>query len=114
MDKNVKQFLNDLKSFMPEKAKIIIALRKIVLQVIPEATEVMMYGGIVYKTDRLLCGLFTRKKHITIEFGNGSLMDDPYSVLEGTGKERRHIKIFNFNDIKEKKIKYYIESSCHL
>ncbi|MBI5042909.1 MAG: DUF1801 domain-containing protein [Nitrospirae bacterium] len=114
MDQSVKQFLDDLEAFMPEKAKIIIALRKIVLQVIPEATEVMMYGGIVYKTNRLLCGLFARKNHITVEFEKEREIDDPYLILEGKGKERRHIKISTYEDIKEKKIRYYIDKSCHL
>ena len=80
MDQKVKQFLDDLESFMPDKAEIITELRKIALQIMPEALEIMMYGGIVYKTDRLLCGLFARKKHISIEFEKGTEMDDPYSV----------------------------------
>jgi hypothetical protein len=41
-------------------------------------------------------------------------MDDPYLVLEGKGKERRHIIISNFNDIEDKKVKYYIEQSINL
>lgn len=114
MDQKVKQFLDDLEEFVPEKANIITALRKMVLQIMPKAEEVMMYGGIVYKNDKLLCGLFTRKKHISIEFGNGSEMDDPYSVLEGKGKERRHIKISRYRDIKEKKVQYYINTLWHL
>lgn len=114
MDQKVKQFLDNLELFVPEKEKIISALRKIVIETIPEVAEVMMYGGIVYKTDRLLCGLFARKKHITVEFGKGAEMDDPYLVLEGKGKGRRHIIISNFNDVEDKKVKYYIEQSINL
>jgi hypothetical protein len=44
MDQKVKQFLDNLELFVPEKVKIISALRKIVIETIPEATEVMMYG----------------------------------------------------------------------
>ncbi|MFH0975391.1 MAG: DUF1801 domain-containing protein [Spirochaetota bacterium] len=111
MDKDVKRFIQDLEAFMPEEAKMITVLRKIILKIIPEASEVIMYGGIVYKTDFLLCGIFQRKKYISIEFGNGSMMDDPYSVLEGNGKERRHIKIFGYEEIEKKKVKYYL-SNC--
>jgi hypothetical protein len=114
MDQKVKKFLDDLEAVVPEKAKMITALRKMILQIMPKAEEVIMYGGIVYKTDRLLCGLFTRKNHISIEFGRGSEMDDPYSVLEGKGKERRHIKISTYKDIEEKKVQYYINKSWHL
>lgn len=114
IDQKVKQFLDDLEEFVPEKAKIIKALRKMILQIMPKTEEVMMYGGIVYKTDKLLCGLFTRKNHISIEFGKGSEMDDPYSVLEGTGKERRHIKISAYRDIEEKKVQYYVNKLWHL
>lgn len=74
-----------------------------------------MYGGLIYKTDKLLWGLFIRQNHITIEFGYGANLEDPCGILEGKGKERRHIKLSTYNDINEKKVAYYIsKSSCDI
>lgn len=114
MNPKISEYIDDIKDFQPEKAKILLALRKIILKKDPEIFEVIMYGGLVYKTNKLLWGLFVRKIHVTLEFGEGSKMDDPYSVLEGKGKEgRRHIKLLTYDDIEIKKVKHYIDKSYH-
>ena len=33
-----------------------------------------------------------KKKHISVEFDRGSGMQDPNNFLEGSGKNRRHLK----------------------
>ena len=41
-------------------------------------------------------------------------MSDPDNFLEGTGKYRKHLKIFQKEDIKNKKVEYYIKQSFKL
>ena len=38
-------------------------------------------------------------------------MQDPENSLEGGGKYRRHLKIFKYDDIKNKKVGYYIKQA---
>ncbi|MCD4740306.1 DUF1801 domain-containing protein, partial [archaeon] len=47
----------------------------------------------------------------SLEFDNGSEMQDPNTLLEGNGKYRRHLKINKLDDITGKKVSYYIKQS---
>lgn len=107
----IQNFIEELERFMPEKAKIVLALRDMILNVKPGIAEGFMYGGLVYKTDYLVWGIFSAKNHITIEFVKGHVLEDPFSVLQGTGKERRHIKIKTFDEIENKRVLHYITAS---
>ncbi len=80
----------------------------------PTVPQEMMYGGIVFVSDRLFCGLFVRKEHITVEFDRGAKMDDPNGFLEGGGNNRRHLKIHDYDDIKQKQAEFYITQSSEL
>ena len=72
----------------------------------------MVIRGIVFLTDnRLICGIFVRKNHISIEFSMGNEIQDADGFLEGSGKYRRHIKLFELKDMKNKKVKYYFKQS---
>jgi len=95
-------------------AKVVDLLRKIVLEVAPKSEEKIMYGGIVFISDRMFCGIFLRKKYVTVEFDRGYEMNNAQKHLEGSGKYRRHLKIYNKEDIKKKKAKDYILESYNL
>jgi len=41
-------------------------------------------------------------------------MKDSNNFLEGNGKNRRHLKIFQQEDIDNKKVEYYIKQSFKL
>ena len=109
MDPRVKQFLEQLRSSAAEKAAIVDVLREIFTDAAPGAVEGFMYGGVVYTDGDLLGGVFVRKNHVTVELGEGARLDDPHGVLEGKGRDRRHIKIFDFKEIETKQVKYHIE-----
>lgn len=42
------------------------------------------------------------KNHVSFEFKEGFKLQDSNSILEGTGKKRRHIKIKWLSDIDKK------------
>jgi len=98
----------------PELAGIIRSLRKIVLAIAPKAEEKIMYGGIMFISDRMFCGIFLRKKYVTVEFDRGYEMDNTEKHLEGSGQYRRHLKIYNKEDIEKKKAKGYMLESFNL
>lgn len=41
-------------------------------------------------------------------------MQDPNDFLEGSGKYRRHLKIFQQEDVKNKEVEYYVKQSFGL
>lgn len=113
-DSRVHKFLEDIACFKPEQAKIVNALRKIVFQVALPAEEKIMYGGLVFVSDRMFCGIFARKNYVTVEFDCGAKMKDPIGVLEGSGKYRRHLKLYDMKDIEKKQVLFFISQSFNL
>ena len=113
-DKNVSEFIHDLQAHASDRYEIVKAIREIVLMQISEFDESIKYGGIVYQKDNeLLAGVFAYKNHVSLELGNGFELDDIYSVLEGKGKYRRHIKFHILSDVKKKRAEYYIDAAMN-
>ncbi len=108
----INNFIQDILFMDEDKGETVISLRKSVLEITPSAKEEIKYGGLVFASDkRLFCGIFVRKNHISVEFDRGAEMQDPNNFLGGSGKNRRHLKIFQQEDIKNKKAEYYIKQS---
>ena len=111
-DRNIQRLLLDFDLVNHELGGIIRALRKTVLSIAPDSEEKVMYGGIIFASpNRMFCGLFLRKKHVSVEFDLGYLLKDTANHLEGSGKYRRHLKIFSKMDIKIKNTEGFILQS---
>ena len=105
----VNKFMDDLQSVSPDKLEIIKPIRKIFLDANKEFTEDIKYGGLVFNlSNTLIGGIFPYKEHISIEFSNGAEFPDPSGLLEGKGKKRRHLKINEKKDIKDKNVKAFV------
>jgi len=111
----IDNFMQDLLFTDRDKGEIVATLRKLVSVISSNAKEEIKYGGLVFVSDkRLFCGIFIRKNHISVEFDRGAEMQDPDNSLEGGGTNRRHLKIFQKEDIKNKKVEYYVKQSFTL
>ena len=111
----INDFIQEILFMDEDKGKIVISLRKLVLEIAPSAKEEIKYGGLVFLIDkRLICGIFIRKNHISVEFAQGAEMQDQNNFLEGSGKYRRHLKIFQQDDVNNKNAEYYIKQCFKL
>jgi len=106
---NVKKFLDDLQQKDAEKHAIISQLRELVIKLHPDVQEKIMYGGIMFQMPDPRGGVFASKNHISFEFSEGYKMSDPYKLLEGSGKLRRHLKIVSIEDIQNKEVDFYVK-----
>ncbi len=105
----VEQFISDTLSVDKEKAEWLLYIQKIILKKYPDARKEIKYGGLVFNSDAgLICGIFIRKKHISLEFGFGNEFSDAKGCLEGSGKFRRHLKIMNAADIENKDVAFFV------
>lgn len=62
-------------------------------------------------SDRLQDGVFhiaVYAKHVNLGFNHGATLDDPLGILEGTGKQIRHIKIRTPDDLARPEIRVYL------
>jgi hypothetical protein len=96
----VEQWLNDLALANPARLELVQAARKVIYMQAPEASERVMYGGLMFSAPAPFCGVFAYSEHVSVEFGRGCDLADPHGVLEGSGKFRRHIKLRSLADIK--------------
>jgi len=105
----VNKFMDDLQSISPDKLEIIDSIRKIFLNANKELIEGIKYGGLVFNlSNALIGGIFLYKNHISIEFSNGADFSDQSKILEGKGKKRRHLKIFEKQDIEAKNVGAFV------
>lgn len=108
----VQTFLEATQVMSPDKYDSMIEIREIFHESYPAAEEKIMYGGLTFfLNNELFSGIFISKNHISIEFSNGFQMNDLNNHLEGKGKYRRHLKIYQRVDIQSKDIAYYIKQA---
>jgi hypothetical protein len=88
-----------LASYSRETREIALSLRKLVLDVFPDAVEQIdpKSGKIAYGFDRtdkgLVCAIAPHMKHVNFMFSKGAQLLDSFKLLDGTGKQARHVKI---------------------
>ena len=79
-------------------------LRGMIRAVVTDAIEEIKWGRPCYSFESgLFCYLYTTNTHVALGFQCGSELDDPDDVLEGTGKDMRHIKLKVTDDISYKR-----------
>ena len=102
-----------------EKAEIVEGLKAAIMSIEPKAAFIEKYGGTIVeivpgqpKTQS--CGIFAYKSHVSLEFTNGAQLNDPKKILEGGGKHRRHIKVFNLQDVVKKRCEPFLRQACRI
>lgn len=113
-DKNVEKFLKDIMEIDDGKFNILAELRRIVFMNNKTIQERMMYGGIMFSNEKDLGGVFVYKKHVSFEFSEGYRLDDPENLLQGTGKKRRHLKLYALTDISDNRVDFFVKQALLL
>ena len=104
----VEAFLDDLRFLGGEQYALVESVRTLVKKTIPDVTEEVKYGGILFSSGVSFCGVFAYKQHVSVEFGRGANIVDTFGHLEGGGKGRRHIKLYAEKDIVGKNVAQYL------
>lgn len=68
-------------------------LRALIHEEAPALREEFKWGQPCYYGRAMVCHLQKARGHVSIGFRQGALMDDPGGLLDGTGREMRHVKI---------------------
>lgn len=102
-------------TFDDEKREIISHLRNIASGISSGAKEDIKWNALcLFKDKRAFVGIMPYKKYVSVIFDRGSELSDPNSLLEGKGKQMRHIKIYKESEIKKKNVANFIEESYSL
>ena len=78
------------------------ALRSLIVDAVPDATESIKWGVPNYEKNGSICSIRSGKGFVPLQFGPvGTSLDDPDCLLEGTGKAMRHVKIRSGKDLRK-------------
>lgn len=98
--------------------KIARAVRAIFYEVYPEVHETIWerqglsgYGIGPKKMSQHFGWIMIAKNHVNMGFNYGTSLPDQTNLLEGTGKNMRHIKIKELSELNNPEIKILIESA---
>ena len=112
------QLLGFLTAYDPTIADMALALREIILDEVPDASEsiyqvytVAIWFGFSGKMKDMFCYIATNARHINLGFPRGASLPDPNRVLEGDGKTMRHIKFASERDLERAFVRRYIQAA---
>ena len=71
----------------------------------------LIYGS-THRFKDNICYIGVMKDHINLGFHRGTDLSDPQRILEGTGKQMRHIKVRNMADVLHPAIRTYLQEAC--
>lgn len=98
--------------------KIARALRKLIVELHPDVVEVpwpkqgiIGYGVGPKKMSEHYCYIGTYSDYVNLGFFHGAGLPDPQGVLEGTGKNLRHIKVRDPSEVDRPAVRQMIQRS---
>ena len=88
-------------------------LRKLIKDTDSEIIETLKWGMPNYEKDGDICALRAGNGYISLQFYNGTNLDDPDSLLQGSGKKMRHIKVWDETKITERLLIDWIKQASN-
>ena len=99
----------------PELRKVVRGLRGMVRGVVPSVKQTVNSWGIpTFEAPDPFCFYMVGKNHVTFGFHLGTSLKDPENLLEGTGKNLRHVKLREVKDLKRKGLRGLVQSAARL
>lgn len=94
-----------------DQRDLLIELRKLIKSCHKDFVEEIKWSQPCYSLGKLVCYLKSTKKHAVLGFQKGAHLDDPNDLLEGSGKDMRHVKVVSKKDIKKTAFKALIKAA---
>ena len=106
----------------PGVREVFRALRSLVGEVMPDATEQLDMpdrllafgfgppGGIRIRD--LAVALIPHTAHVNAQLADGAVLDDPLGIVEGTGKRIRHVKCRSLQDVARPALRALLEEQA--
>jgi hypothetical protein len=99
----------------PECQKVVRALRSFLKGIAPGVKETVNAWGIpTFEAPDPFCFYMVGKSHVTFGLHFGTSLEDPEGLLEGTGKNIRHVKLRTVADLKQKGLRELLLAAARL
>lgn len=111
-----------MKPYDPAIRKLALELRQLVLEVMAPCHENIYdaYSAVAIgygSSDRLsdgICHIAVYSTNVNLGLNFGATLDDPAGILEGSGKQIRHIRISSPEDLARPELKLYLQRACNV
>ena len=114
-----KELLELLDGYDRGTQELTLALRQLVIEELAPCYEYILEVYIIAlsygSTERVkdtICYIGVQKNYVNLGFHRGAQLSDPQRILEGTGKQMRHIKIRNMTDLLRPAVRDYLQEAC--
>ena len=95
--KTVEEYVESLEDW---RGEVVTGLRDLILEVDPEVEESIKWSRPVYEDNGSLAYIMAHENHVNLGFTRGVELTDETGVLEGTGKQMRHVKLRDADDVR--------------
>jgi hypothetical protein len=99
---------------MPQHRGIVKTLRQLMRRHAPGSTELITYGILGFRGERMLAVINPTRKGITFAFSRGASFEDKYGLLEGVGKVSKNVRMSELEDVNKTALRYYIKQAVKL
>ncbi|WP_018478547.1 DUF1801 domain-containing protein [Pontibacter roseus] len=82
-----------------EQKQMMEAVRQLIHSSVPDVSEEFKWSRPVFRAAKDFAYLKTAKAYVTLGFFNFEKLEDKDNLLEGSGKDMRHIKLKSTSDI---------------
>lgn len=90
-------------------------LRRLVKRALPDSSETINTWGIpTFEYYGPICYVMAGKNHVMFGFTRGSSLSDPGGLLEGTGKNLRHVKLNDLKRLRDENLRRLIVEAAAL
>jgi hypothetical protein len=104
-----------LREKSPQLRAVAQLLRAFVKKSVPKVKETVNPWHVpTFESDGPFCYVMVGKNHITLGFIRGTTLPDPKGLLEGTGKNLRHVKIRSAEDVSRKGLRELLKGAARL
>ena len=115
MKLNKSEEVDQLIEALPNNIQEITAtLRKLIFETSDNFIEEIKWSKPSYGINQNICYLQASKNHVNLGFYSGASLADKDNLLEGTGKQMRHIRIKKVDEIQSEKIKALIQVAIEI
>ena len=99
----------------PELRKVAQALRSFVKGIVPGVKETVNAWGVpTFEAPDPFCFYMAGKNHVTFGLHFATSLPDPQALLEGTGKNIRHVKLRTVADLEQKGLQELVLAAARL
>ena len=101
----------EIRKISEEARKMIVSMHSGYTEIVWPRQRIASYGVGPKKMSEHYVYIAPQKRHVNLGFYHGASLNDPDELLEGTGKNLRHVKLFSLEDVKRSNVKKLVRAA---